>query len=644
MSFRQVSLQSSSIHKSIGKQLKLDFEAVTDSKRLANGKISLIAKANEVPVRVMGFGEDLLPSQKFQATGVLLNSKEPRVAALFISWRKFRLLGKPDRLQERFGEIRSDLRAVSKSSPLIPGMVLGDTSLQSAEFSDAMRRSGLTHLTAVSGANFAIVSAFVLWLVQFPIRSIRIRMLVTAAILILFIGLVRPSPSVLRAAAMAAVVIVAKSHKEQSDSLPALGFAISIVVLADPWQARDPGFALSVLATAGLLLIAPKLKFPKIVAEPIAASLLCAPVIVWLSGYLSISAIFANILAAPLVAPITILGFISALVPPLAPFLIAIAKLPADLITRIAFTAAEVPVIEFKSALLVIAFAAGFFFLFQSIKTFERKLGKLLWLIVFIIIFLLTYGQRWPNNNWQIANCDVGQGDALVLKVAANSAILMDVGPEPKKIDRCLKTLGITNIPLVVLTHPHEDHVGGLTGALLDRKVGQVLSTAKRGDLIEVGALKIKILWPDGVSHNFADNGGEGSEINNESIVALVDAPDYSMLVTGDIEPDAQKMIVELMPTFATGRAHEKLQLLKVAHHGSKYQDLRFNALANPDIAIISVGAGNKYGHPAESTLKLFRKVVRTDLSGAIAIDPKAASISASKVGILGLPVLWRIA
>ena len=621
MSFRITSLQSSDIHHLIGNQVTLEFTAVTDPKVIKRGKISLIAKARGVPVRVIGYGEDLLPSAKFIATGKLFESKEPRVAAMFITWQRFKSIETANWFQSRLGEIRSGLRRVSHDAPLIPGMVLGDTSLQSSDFSDAMRRSGLTHLTAVSGANFAIVSSFVLFMMQYLFRNIQIRLIATGLVLLAFIGLVRPSPSVLRAAAMAAVVIFARFNREKGDSLPSLGFAIALVVMADPWQSRDPGFALSVLATAGLLLIAPNLKLPKLIAEPIAASLLCAPIIVSLSGYLSLTSIVANVLAAPLVAPVTILGFVAALVPPIAPELIAIAKIPATLITKIAFIAADYPVVQLKSALILIAIAVIAYFL--------RR-----YLIFLIPIFmLLTYLQRWPNNDWQIANCDVGQGDAMVLKVAESTAVVIDTGPEPKLIDQCLRSLSIKEIPLLILTHPHADHIGGLAGAIKGRKVGTIMRDAFRGEVLQIKQMRIEILWPDGGVHQFSDYGAEGSQLNNQSIVALISTPDYSLLATGDIEPEVQQLIQA-----------PKVDFLKVAHHGSKYQDQGFNAAANPKVAIISVGKGNKYGHPYAGTVRLFSKVLRTDLDGAVAIDPVSGSISSSKVGLFNLQVLWRVA
>lgn len=638
MSFRQVSLENSEIRELADSrsQIRLQIEVINDPKVIKGDRISFIAKAKGVPIRVIGPATELLPSQKLFARGKLILSKEPRVAALFLTWQRFEVIADPNPLQILFGDIRSGLRSAAKDAPLIPGMVLGDTSMQSPQFTNAMRRAGLTHLTAVSGANFAIVSAFVLWLMQFLIKNPRLRLLVTFLVLLLFIGLVRPSPSVLRAAAMAAVVIFAKMHRERSDSLPALGFAIAIVVIADPWQARDPGFALSVLATTGLLLIAPKIRAPKIISEPIAASVLCAPVIVYLSGYLSMTAILANILAAPLVAPITILGFIAALLPPIAPLLISIAKIPANLITKIAYLAAEPAVIQLRSGLLLLLIGLLFWIFCRW------------WWLLLAIILISTFLQRWPNNDWQIVNCDVGQGDALVLKVDSKvnsrSAVVIDVGPEPELIDACLKDLGIIEIPLLILTHAHKDHVGGVLGATRKRKVGQILTSAMRGQIFNVGELKIEILWPESnfqdqsngsmsaLNENFAVS-GESSEINNLSIVALITAPDYTLLTTGDLEPDAQQQI-------PVG----KVKFLKVAHHGSKLQDPKFNLSADPDFAIISVGRGNSYGHPAATTLSLFRKVLRTDQLGSIAIDPKKLSISSSKVGVLGLPVLWRIA
>ena len=344
MSLRQQSLQSSAItnyfDQSAQAQLRLTTDPHLTTKRVSGRNFlppsySALATLTQfegaagsfklrVPVRVIMSdlsAKSLLPGQRISVSARVLASKEPRVAALLITNSKIKVVSLPSKWAASLARIRLGLRSASgggDGGSLIPGMVLGDTSLQSDEFKDQMRRSGLTHLVAVSGANFAIVSAFVLWCMQFVFRTMRLRVLATAIALICFIALVRPSPSVLRAAAMAAVLLIAYATKRGADSLPALGFAIAAVVIGDPWQSRDAGFALSVLATAGLLLFAPRIitfferALPKLLAQamapPIAAMVFCAPVIVAIAGYLSPMSIIANLLAAPAVAPITIVG------------------------------------------------------------------------------------------------------------------------------------------------------------------------------------------------------------------------------------------------------------------------------------------------------------------------------------------------
>ena len=202
----------------------------------------------------------MLPGQEIALRAKIIKSREARVAALAIVDGPITIITPPSTWATQLAGIRQGLRDATgggDAGALIPGMVIGDTSKQSPEFKNEMRRSGLTHLVAVSGANFAIVSAFVLYVMQFIFRKKSYRLIATALALLAFIALVRPSPSVLRAAAMAAVLLAAHGLHRGRDALPALGFAMGAVVIADPFQSREPGFALSVLATGGLLLLAP---------------------------------------------------------------------------------------------------------------------------------------------------------------------------------------------------------------------------------------------------------------------------------------------------------------------------------------------------------------------------------------------------
>ena len=583
---------------------------------------SFLAKSR-VPIRIITTdlsAKDLLPGQEIRGTARIATSKENRVAALVLMG-KVEVVTDPSKWARALSTIRLGLRDATgggDSGALIPGMVLGDTTKQSAQFKADMRRSGLTHLVAVSGANFAIVSAFVLWCMQFLFRRMSYRLGATAISLICFIALVRPSPSVLRAAAMAAVLLIARGTHKGQDSLPALGFAISAVVIADPWQSRDAGFALSVLATAGLLLFAPRVTtffarftptlFAQAAAPPIAAMLFCAPIIVALSGFISPMSVVANLLAAPAVAPITIVGFIAALISPIAPWLSAalvlLVKPFAAWIAVVAHWSAGFPGFA-MSALVLIAIASCAVLLIL----FRRKKALTAFLI---LLLLITWVQRFPAGDWDVANCDIGQGDGMVLNLGNHRGVVIDVGPEPATIDRCLKQLGIREIPLLILTHGHADHIAGLSGAVRNRKVGtQWFGNIKRGTTAHIGDMNFEVIWPDGGEY----------DPNNSSIAVVVRTPRYSLFAGGDLEPLIQSQL-----------SVPRVDIYKVCHHGSAYQDESFTRALSPQVALISVGAENTYGHPAPKTLALLvrlgARVFRTDRDGAIAITADAHRLS----------------
>ena len=666
MSIRQASLAHSQISRFFMQSATITAEVVTDPSKTSTGNYSFIARAVlvnnssihyklRVPIRVMTSKQSvttLLPGQRFSAQGRIVASKEARVAALVVIKDDIVIQTQPSRWASALGAIRLGLRSLSgdgNAGALIPGMVLGDTSKQSVEFKNSMRRSGLTHLVAVSGANFALVSAFVLWMMQFLFARMKFRLSATAISLIAFIALVRPSPSVLRAAAMAAVLLVAQGTKKGRDSLPALGFAMAAVVVVDPWQARDAGFALSVLATAGLLLFAPVLieklsihlpgKLAQALAPPIAATVFCSPIIVALSGYLAPMSVIANLLAAPFVAPITIVGFIAALFSPFAPListvLIWFIRFPAGAIALIAHWASSFPVLTLQSGkigfLIIASFTLGSWLL--------KKWFKHIIVFTLVILISITWLQRWPGGDWQVANCDIGQGDSMVINLGNHRGIVIDVGPDAVAEDRCLKALGINEIPLLILSHFHADHVAGLPGAIKNRAVGQVWVSINSAPLVEsamaqsalsgvemikavrgmsarVGPLTINVLWPTLSATSFEEMPGEGSQINNSSIATLITSDAFSIFAGGDLEPPVQEILVKDVGP---------VDIYKVCHHGSRYQDLAFMSALHPRISIISVGAGNTYGHPAVQTLqalaRLGSEVLRTDIDGAIAVQ-----------------------
>lgn len=607
-----------------------------------------------LPMRLQApIGQRVLLGEHFTAEVKIIKSKERKVAALAVTTSELTITKSANPLLKFTNKIRAafrDLIPTGDAGSLIPGLILGDTSLQTAEFASKMRRVGFSHLTAVSGANFALVAGFILWIMQFLLRKIKSRLWVTAFVLLFFIILVRPTPSVLRAAVMASVLLIAKYRGDRSLGLPALGTAIATLILLDPFQAIDPGFALSVLATAGILLLSPKLTeflITKIrwrvaaeaIAIPISATIFCTPVIVALSGELSLISILANVLASPVIAPITVIGFIAAIFASIAPMLaslfIALTLPPAAWIVWLCNTGSDFPVLQFSSF--------NFFLLLLIVLgliVIGKKWRVLLVAAVLILIQLSVTRVAWPGSNWQVSNCDVGQGDALVINLGDNRGILIDVGPDPILVDRCLDRLGISKISLLVLTHFHADHVGGLSGAISGRKVNQVwitnnhrpessyqrsmnllagvqITEVKNGDLFQVANAKISVLWPDQTPRSFESLPGDGSAINNSSIAMVIELPNLKIFAAGDLEPPVQEILT-------SNRLLKKVDVYKLCHHGSLYQYLPMLDKISPSIALISVGKENSYGHPAPEIIgELMRRrinVVRTDQSGGIVV------------------------
>ena len=307
-----------------------------------------------------------LPGSVISCTGISYSTPEKRVAGLFAARGVITVLHGAGLLGRMTGAIRSDFRNIAlrvggSSGALIPGLVLGDTSLESHTFINDMLLAGLTHLTAVSGENFAIIAAFMIWILQWVVPNLRARLAISALVLLGFIFLVRPTPSVLRATVMVSAFLVAKARGVRTSSLSALGLAISLLILIDPFEATDPGFALSVAATAGILLLFEPVtrwlmrfihhrKIAELLAISIAANIFCTPLSVAISGQFSFMSLPSNFLVEPVVAPITVIGFIAALLAPFLTgfsYLLTLTQKPcATVIVWAATTFAKVPVVH----------------------------------------------------------------------------------------------------------------------------------------------------------------------------------------------------------------------------------------------------------------------------------------------------------
>jgi competence protein ComEC len=242
----------------------------------------------------------------------------------------------------------------------------------------------------------------------------------------------------------------------------------------------------------------------------------------------------------------------------------------------------------------------------------------------------------WPPAGWIMLACDVGQGDALALNAGGGAAVVIDAGPDPVAVDRCLHDLGVTHIPLLVLSHAHLDHVGGLSGVLHERRVNKVLAspltepanghrlvldvlgrhgltlgTVSAGASLDVGAVHLDVLGP---THLYT---GTRSDPNNSSVVAMATVQGRRILLTGDAELEAQD---DLLAT----RVDLHADIVKIPHHGSAYSDPAFLSAVHAQLALVSVGVGNDYGHPSPLLIaemgRLGVPVRRTDLDGDVAV------------------------
>ncbi len=513
----------------------------------------------------------------------------------------------------------------------------------------------VAHLTAVSGSNVAIVLATVLLLTRGSGLGLRWRPVVAALGLAGFVVLARPSPSVLRAAVMGAVALLALGTGGRRQAVPSLSAAVLLLVLVSPDLAASPGFALSVLATAGLLVLgAPwrevlARRLPQwlaaALAVPAAAQVACGPVIVAISGTLGLLAVPANLLAAPAVAPATVLGVAAAVLAPvsrpLARVTAWVAYLPTAWLVLVAHMGARLPYASVpwpggRGGAALLAGLSGAVLTALSRPRLRRALLVVTFAVTATMGGLSRVAPGWPPPGWFLVMCDIGQGDAVVVRAGPHAAVVVDAGPDPDGVDGCLWRLEVWQVPLVVLTHLHADHVDGLPGVLRGRAVGavevgpaddpagqaaQVRRQTSRGRVPEVrvatqevralGGLRWTVLGPTRTYR------GTRSDPNNDSIVLRLEVAGTVVLLTGDVEPEAQ---ADLLASGVDLRA----DILKVPHHGSRHQDPAFLAAVHPRVALTSVGVDNGYGHPSADTLgQLLRagaRSYRTDRDGDIAL------------------------
>ena len=573
-------------------------------------------------------------------------------------------------LQGLFGRVRQPcierLAAIGgDGAAILRGILLGDRSaVRGTELEDAFRATGLAHMLAVSGTHLTVVALLVTWAMQWLGANRRRTIAVLVATAIAYLVFTALQPSAFRACIMAAVAATAWFAGRRANSIAALVLAVGGLLVLDPSNAFAVGFQLSALGVAGLCLFMPLASWwmerllpmrLEPVGQPLALTLVAqaatAPVAVPAFAMLSLVGPFANLIVAPVIAFLLGGGLVSLLLllvlPPVGGALLVAMSMLADMLARVVTVLFHLPVVAapvFASQPVALAAGAlaavGLWILWPLPNRHAVRLisGAVLGGLALLVALLPVAGGA------NLVVMEVGQGDAILLS-DGHRQVLVDTGPRDTDLRAALGRQGVRHLDAVVLTHLDDDHCAAL-GALQslvrvdcvivasglieaaerDEKAAEVVDTARelcdREGIVEVEAgdeirvsdrMKLSVVWPR----------ERVEESANENSVCLLlgfdadrdEAPDHTVLLTGDAEHE------ELAAMVDAGLGD--IDVLKVGHHGSAESvDEKVLRVLKPELALISVGAGNSYGHPKKGTLALLEeagsRIYRTDEDGDI--------------------------
>jgi competence protein ComEC len=598
------------------------------------------------------------------------------------------ILHEPDfwtRITETFTGLRAataeqSASAVGEAPALLPGVLLGDRSAQSQELTDAMRVSGLTHMTVVSGTHCALVMGALLGLarmLRMP-RWTTLPLLVTG--LVLFVMLVQPAPSVIRAAVMGSIGALAVFAGRGRASSALLCLCVILLLVYDPWFAVEPAFQLSVAATAGIVLVGARLKdlfarrLPGFVAAPLAlavsAQLLVTPVLLPIAEGVTLYSVPANIVAGPLLPLVTVPGTLAAVlsttVPWLSTPLLWAAGLPGAGIAAIGYAAASLPQALAPWPEGAAGWVLAAFYTVAAIvlcrmlidsrrrpRQWERVLlggaGGVLAAVVIPAGSLpgLLLGPSAPEQ-WRFALCDVGQGDMLVVRTGESAGIVVDAGEEPELAETCLHQLRIDHVEILMITHDHLDHYGGTSGIAAAAEIGEIIYSGAAG-----WSVREAVKNQDGTVLEVPESRGEvGQTLTHQGSYPVT----WQVWAAADYHPNTNdnSLVVHFnlwgadTPAGAVGSANDPLRLLalgdlekevaglllardalpsvvdvlKVSHHGAANGGTAVLEHTEPAVALIGVGEGNDYGHPSGAVVAALEDLgaatYRTDEHGTV--------------------------
>ncbi|PKQ15937.1 MAG: DNA internalization-related competence protein ComEC/Rec2 [Actinobacteria bacterium HGW-Actinobacteria-7] len=573
-----------------------------------------------------------------------------------VSARAVRDYGWHRGLRGLVGPVRTRAREVTGRVPgpggaLLDGVVLGDRRrLAGTQAESDFRTTGLTHLVAVSGSHLVVVAALLTWFLgvaRVPRVPSRLLVITIVGLYVITTGV---QASAVRAWAMAGVATGASLSGRRADGLGAVCVAIVAAVAAWPPVAFDLGFQLSVLAVAGLVTFSrlaaawtaaaiPRAFAP--LAPPIALTLtaqaVTMPLTVSTFGAWSMISPVANLLAGPLVSGVLTLGLVgvalSRVAAPAGELVLHLSGSLGALTATVASRLAAVPYASIPlgalSSVAVVAIAGAVVAVWAWWPAPRKRGARGAAVVACAFSILVAIGPPAPGGI-SLVVLDVGQGDAILVRDGPR-ALLVDTGPDAASLRAALARFGIRRLDALALTHAHEDHTGGTAALVRAIPVGRVLtargaaaplreilsgldapvSEVQAGARLRLGDVDVEVVSPPGPVSDPSEN--------NSSLVLLVRAKGFQALLTGDAESEV------LEPLAASGAVGD-IDVLKVGHHGSADAVSPPSlAVLRPEVALISVGAGNRFGHPVASTVTLLEssgsRVLRTDRAGDLVIS-----------------------
>ncbi len=550
---------------------------------------------------------------------------------------------------------------------LVSGMAIGATESLSQDAADELRTTGLWHLVAVSGQNVALVSISVI--VLLGALGVRRKVVLVSAIafVVAYCLACDGGASVARAGVMGAVGLVAMLRGSPRSAWHALAVGLAVLLAWSPPSLGDPGLQLSFAAVVGLLALAPAAtrllggwlpeRLVPIAGQSVAAALATSPVLVWQFGRLSVIGIALNLVAVPLAGPTVVLavgGIALGAVWSGAGFVATwFAGIGADVLLALAHVGAALPGASFDvpsaaiPLLVVLALVPPALSLWLDQPASARSArpagagvrpGVVLVLTLPALVLAVPFGgtdRPWPVRP-TVTVLDIGQGDAVLLQSPDGHAALVDTGPPgtPPPVIAALARHGVHRLDVLVLTHAQSDHIGAAADILKALKVGSLerpplpdsaavmdratqaagrhnvpVDEVRAGAVVTLGEWRLNIRWP-------RDTPARGGDPNDTAIVIEAEARGMRVLLTSDAEGPV------LIPA-GVGRA----DVLKVSHHGSADGELGpLLQRVRPRVALISVGAGNTFGHPRAETLATLAaagvQTWRTDRQGDLSVAP----------------------